>query len=85
MNIELEIRKAVKAKKIVFGKKQTDDSLKTGKVKLVVLPENSFYKDMIENYAKLSDTQIVNFKGDSFKLGTACERQHAISVLAILK
>ena len=85
LNIELEIRKAVKAKKILFGKKQTEQALKLGKVVLVVLSDNCFYRKTVEEYAKLSKALVVNFEGSASKLGNVCERTHSINSLVILK
>ncbi|HIK00757.1 TPA: ribosomal L7Ae/L30e/S12e/Gadd45 family protein [archaeon] len=85
LTIEVEIRKAIKAKKILFGKKQTEKALKVGKAKLVILSRDCFYRDSVENYAKLANAEIVNFDGGPYKLGAVCERQHAINALVLLK
>ena len=85
IGIDIEIRKAMKAKKIVFGKKQTEKALKHGKAKTVVLSKACFYKDMVSNYAKLSGAEVVNYDGGPFKLATTCERKHAVNSITILK
>lgn len=85
LNLEVEIRKAIKAKKIVFGKKQTEEAVKQGKSKVVVISENCFYKNSLATYAKSAGAEIINFEGNSFKLGATCERQHSVSALSILK
>lgn len=85
LNLEVEIRKAIKAKKILFGKKQTEHALKLGNTELVVLANDCFYRKTIEDCAKLSNARVINFDGSSYKLGNACDRAHAINALAILK
>ncbi len=85
IGIEVEIRKAIKAKKIAFGKNQTEKALKRGKAKTVVLSKACFYKDMVESYAKLGQTQVIHFDGGPYKLGTVCDRKHAVNSITILK
>ena len=85
LNIEVEVKKAIKAKKIHFGEKQTRASIVAGEAKLVILPQNCFYRDEMQNLASLSNIEIFNFEGDSYKLGNVCERQFAINSLVIIK
>ena len=85
IGIEVEIRKAIKAKKIAYGKKQAEKALKQGRAKTVILSKTCFYKNTVENYAALSKAEVVNFDGGPYKLGTLCERKHAVNSITILK
>lgn len=85
INTEVEIKKSIREKKIIIGKKQVENAVKLGKAKLVVLSRTCFYKDLIANYAKIAGINLINFEGGPYKLGTVCERKHAVNALAILK
>ena len=84
-DIEVEIRKAAKAKKILIGSKQTEKAIHGNKAKSVVLPQGGFCNDLLTKYARLSGVNIVSYNGDIHKLGILCGRQHAINALVILK
>ena len=85
IGIEIEIRKAIKSKKIVYGKRQAEEALKLGKAKTVVLSKTCYYKGAVEGYAKLSGAEIINFDGGPYKLGTTCEKKFAVNSATILK
>ncbi len=85
LNIEVELKKAIKAEKALFGERQARKAIIDGKAKVVVLPQECAYKGDIESMASLANIEVQTFEGNSYKLGSVCERQHAINAVTILK
>ena len=82
-----EIKKLIKAKKLVIGTERTIKNLKLGKVEKVLISSNcseSTLKDLT-HYAKLSKTEIIKVNYLNEELGAMCKKPFSISVLSILK
>ena len=82
-----EIKKLIKAKKIVIGTKRTIKNLKLGKVEKVLISSNcseSMVNDL-NHYARLGKTEIIKVNYLNEELGAMCKKPFSISVLSILK
>ena len=82
-----EIKKLIKAKKLVIGTDKTIKNLKLGKVEKVLISSNcpeSVINDL-ERYAQLSKFEIIKLDYPNDELGVICKKLFSISVLSILK
>ncbi len=82
-----EFKKAIGTKNLIFGSKSVVKALKLGKIGKVIFASNapeSLKKDL-EYYAKLSNTELNEFKGSNKELGVKCKRAHSVLVVALLK
>lgn len=87
MNIQKEIKDAIKSKKVVIGSGRTLKELKLGKVKFIIIAKNcpkNIIKD-IKNNAKLSKSEINEFSGNSIELGTLCKKPFSAAIVSIKK
>jgi len=86
INLEREIRTAMRTGKIVIGSKQTLKLVRFGKAKLVIIASNApeEYRDDILRYAKLSNTPIYIFPGNSWELGAICGKPFMVAALSVV-
>lgn len=87
MNIQNEIKDAVKSKKLIIGSNRTSKELKLGKVKLVIIASNcpKSIRDDVKHNGKLGKVEINEFKGDSIELGTLCKKPFSASIVSVKK
>ncbi|CAD7769700.1 50S ribosomal protein L30e [Candidatus Methanoperedenaceae archaeon GB50] len=75
------LRTVIKEGKVVIGAKETIQSVKDGKAKLVIVSSNcpsSVREEIgVDNF--------IEYGADNIELGTACGKPFAISALAILE
>jgi len=87
MDISKEIKEATKEKKLVIGTRATVKLLKNNGIRIVILSSNvpeSIRNDM-ERYNKESKSELVNFDGDSIRLGQMCGKPFKMLSLGIKK
>ena len=82
-----EIKKLIKAKKLVVGTERTIKSLKLGRVEKVIISSNCAENvvDDLNYYASLNKTETVKVNYPNDELGVICKKPFSISVLSILK
>ena len=86
-DIVLEIKKLMKANKLVIGADETKKGLKTGKFSKVYMTSNcsDLLRKDIEHYAGIGGVEIVNTNLQNTDLGDICKKPFAISVMGLLK
>ena len=82
-----EIKKLIKAKKLVIGTKRTIKNLKLGKVEKVLISSNCSESTVndLTHYERLGKTEIIKVNYLNEELGSICKKPFSISVLSILK
>ena len=82
-----EIKKLIKAKKVIIGTQRTVKSLRLGKVDKVLLSSNCAEQAVndINYYAGLSKAEIIMVRYPNDELGVICKKPFSVSVLSILK
>ena len=82
-----EIKKLLESDKLVVGKDRTVKYLKKGELVKVYLASNVDAETLedIEQYAKLSKTEIVKLKFANDELGTFCKKPFSVAVMGLLK
>ena len=85
VDVNKQIRMAVKTGKVDFGTKTTVSSVRQSKAKLVILANNcpGAQRDDIMYHADLSETPIYIFQGSSLDLGALCEVPYPVSALTV--
>ena len=84
-NINARLALVMKSGKVCLGYKQTLDTLRSGKAKLVILANNTppLRKSEIEYYAMLAKTGVHHYSGNNIELGTACGKLFKVCTLSI--
>merc|ERR1712126_511008 len=84
-SINSRLALVMKSGKFVLGYKQTLDSLRLGKAKLVIIANNSppLRKSEIGYYAMLAKTGVHHYSGNNNELGTACGKYFRVCTLSI--
>merc|ERR1712111_40119 len=84
-SINSRLALVMKSGKCLLGYKQTLDSLRLGKAKLVTIANNTppLRKSEIEYYAMLAKTGVHHYSGNNNELGTACGKYFRVSTLSI--
>merc|ERR1711963_548059 len=84
-SINSRLALVMKSGKCLLGYKQTLDSLRLGKAKLVIIASNTppLRKSEIEYYAMLAKTGVHHYSGDNNELGTACGKYFRVCTLTI--
>ncbi len=87
MDINTQLRLAVKTGEVAFGFKQALEAAKGGHAKLFIFSSNcpSRFKDEIQIVASSTKTPLYYYKGSSLDLGLACGKRFGISTLTIKK
>jgi large subunit ribosomal protein L30e len=81
------LKEAMKAGKLLIGRRSVLRALKSGSLSAVLLPSNcpaDIARD-IEYYKKVSSTEVVEFGGNSAQLGEACGKPFKIAIVGIEK
>jgi len=74
---EVEIKKMLKEREVLYGYRQVKKALKDGKTETIIISN--------DNRSKNEFKDCLEFDSDSKKLGIACGKSFNISVLAVLK
>merc|ERR1711990_21166 len=84
-SINSRLALVMKSGKCLLGYKQTLDSLRLGKAKLVIIANNTppLRKSEIEYYAMLAKTGVPHYVGNNIELGTACGKYFRVCTLSI--
>merc|ERR1711917_829 len=84
-SINSRLALVMKSGKCLLGYKQTLDSLRLGKAKLVIIANNTppLRKSEIEYYAMLAKTGVHHYVGNNIELGTACGKYFRVCTLSI--
>lgn len=80
-----ELKKLLKADKVILGTDRTLKLLKLGSADRVFLSSNcpeDIQKD-IEYYAKLSNVPLIHLKQPNDELGILCKKPYPVSVLSV--
>lgn len=80
-----EIKKALKEKRAVIGKRRTIKLLLVEKLKKVFLAKNCDEKTRkkIEGLCKIAGVPVETYHGTNMDLGTICRKPHTIMVFSI--
>ncbi len=85
IDVNKQIKIAVKTGKIDFGCEEAVDAARAGKAKLVILasncPEN--YRKKILFNAELSQIPVYAYSGTSLDLATACEKLFVVAAVTV--
>merc|ERR1711862_791915 len=84
-SINSRLALVMKSGKCLLGYKQTLDSLRLGKAKLVIIANNTppLRKSEIEYYAMLAKAGVHHYVGNNIELGTACGKYFRVCTLSI--
>ena len=85
MDLDKQIKIAVKTGDISFGCKEALRSLKMGKSQVVILASNvpKSSRELIRSASEASSIPLYPYKGNSLKLGIVCGKPFAISALTV--
>jgi large subunit ribosomal protein L30e len=85
IDIEKEIKKAVKTGKVFFGMNSTLNDAVTGKAKIIIISSNCSMnlREDLEYICKLSNTPLLIYKGSSIDLANTCGKPFIVSALSI--
>ncbi|MHC1601538.1 MAG: 50S ribosomal protein L30e [Candidatus Nezhaarchaeales archaeon] len=86
VNLERELKVALRTGKIVIGSKEVLKLIGTGKGKLIIIASNcpELIKEQVEYYAKLSGIPVYYAPYTSKELGEMCQRGHMVASLVVL-
>ncbi len=85
MDVNKQIRMAVKTGKVEFGSKGAQATVRAAKAKLVILANNcpaAERHDILHN-AEQSEVPVYVFAGSSLDLGALCEKPFPVSALVV--
>lgn len=87
MDINTQLKLAVKTGEISFGYKQTVEAIKAGRSKMTIISSNcpQSLKSEIQNLATTYNQLIYFYNGSSIDLGLACSKRFAVSTLTVKK
>ena len=85
MDVNKQIRMAVKTGKVDFGSKTALSSATLGRAKLLILAKNcpQEYRDNIVYDAEHSEIPIYVFQGSSLDLGALCEKPFPVASMVV--
>ena len=85
MNIEDEIRSALKSNNAIIGYRESIKFIKMNSPKMIVLARNApkKIKEEIAHNAELSKVKVEIFEGSSVELGTICGKPFPVMTLVI--
>jgi len=85
VDVNKQIRRAVKSGKVGFGSKDALSSAGSARAKLIILAKNcreSDREDILHN-AEQSEVPVYIFPGSSLDLGAVCEKPFPVSALVV--
>lgn len=82
-----EIRQKLTNEKLIIGAERTLKALRKNKLEKIWLAKNPKpeIKEEITRYAQINKTTVETLKETNEDLGIVCKKQHAISVISLLK
>jgi len=85
INIERELKTAIRTGKVILGSKSTIKTLKLGKSKMIIIASNCpiEIREDIEYYCKLSSTPYYIYPGNSWELGALCGKPFMVAAFSI--
>ncbi len=87
LDIDLNIKVALKTGKVVYGKNQVLKQLRENPYKMLIVANNCSQElmDELNHYNKLSKNKIYiyKYKGSSWDLGLTCAKPYMISVIGV--
>ena len=85
MDVNKQIRMAVKTGKVDFGSKTALSSASLGRAKLLILAKNcpQDYRDNIVQDAEQSEIPVYVYQGNSLDLGALCEKPFPVASMVI--
>jgi large subunit ribosomal protein L30e len=85
MDVNKQIRMAVKTGKVDFGSKSALSSASLGKAKLLILARNcpEEFRENIVDDAEQSEIPIYIFQGSSLDLGALCEKPFPVASMVV--
>ncbi len=85
MDLDRGIRVAVDTGSVTLGSDKSIQALKLGKGKLVIVAENcpEDKREDLDQYSKLSDIPVYNYKGTSVELGSVCGKPFTVATMII--
>jgi large subunit ribosomal protein L30e len=84
VDIGKTLKTTVKKGKIKIGSKETQDSIKKGDVKLVIIANNCPHLQEIKKISKKQKIPVYDFNSNSIDLGYALGKAYAVSVFAVI-
>ena len=84
VEVDKVLKTTIKKGEVKIGSKQTKQSIKDSKAKLIVLANNCPYKSDIETSAKKKKIPVYNYKSNSIDLGVTCGKAYSVSVFAVI-
>ena len=84
VDVDKVLKNTVKKGQVKIGIKETTQSIKDGKAKLIVLSENCPDASEIQDYAKKKKIPVYNYNSDSINLGITCGKAFSVSVFAVI-
>jgi large subunit ribosomal protein L30e len=85
VDVDQVLKSAVKSGRVFYGEKEALSAILLGRAVAVVIADNCppATRNEIEKQSGFSSIPILNFKGTSRDLGTACRKPFGVSVLAV--
>jgi large subunit ribosomal protein L30e len=85
VDINKQIRMAVKTGKVSFGSKDAIVSTASARAKMIILAKNirEAERDEIQHNAQQSEIPIYVFPGSSLDLGAVCEKPFPVSAIVV--
>ena len=78
MDMDRNLKLALKTGKVYFGAKQAVKAIKAGEAEMIIMAENA------TGDPDLGNTKVTIYKGTGTELGSACGKPFAISYLTIV-
>ena len=84
VEVDKVLKNTVKKGQVKIGTKETTQSIKDGKAKLIVISDNCPNASVIQNHAKKKKIPVYNYNSNSINLGTTCGKAFSVSVFAVI-
>ncbi len=80
-----EIRRATDTGKVIFGSKESENSIKNGSAKLIIIANNTpkLVQEKIISFAGVGSTPVFMFEGTGLDLGSVCGKPFPVSIMSI--
>jgi len=84
VDVEKAFKNMVKKGTVIFGNRQTRNTIENKKAKLVVFSKNCPFIDEITPLTEKHDIPTYTANADSVELGSICGKMYAVSTFAVL-
>jgi len=84
VEVDKILKNTLKKGEIKIGTKETKQTVKNKKAKIVVIADNCPYAPEINELAKKNKIPIYNYESNSINLGYICGKAYAVSVFAVI-